>query len=171
MSEVKPLIISSFTAYSYMLTISWGTYCFLIHLLELFESKRNCVLTDVSQLFDLHIFFSCLHFYGVKLFFLYFLNIFTDYAITVVQFLPLHSTPSCPHPFPPTFPPYSSCPWVIIEVLWLLHFLYYSYPPPVYFLPTIYATYSLYLSPLYPTPTPLLITLHVISISVVLFLF
>ena len=41
----------------------------------------------------------------------------------------------------------------------------------VYFLPTIYATQSLYLSPLSPPPTPLLITLHVISISVVLFLF
>ena len=46
-----------------------------------------------------------------------------------------------------------------------------SYPPPVCFLPTIYATYSLYLSPLSPRPTPLLTTLHVISISVVLFLF
>ena len=58
-----------------------------------------------------------------------------------------------------------------IQVLWLLHFLYYSYPPPVYFLPTIYAIYFLYLSSLSPPPTPLSITLHVISISVVLFLF
>ena len=41
----------------------------------------------------------------------------------------------------------------------------------VYFLPTIYATFSLYISSLSPPPTPLLITLHVISISVVLFLF
>ena len=42
---------------------------------------------------------------------------------------------------------------------------------PVYFLPTIYATYSLCLSPLSPPPAPLLVILHVISISVVLFLF
>ena len=46
-----------------------------------------------------------------------------------------------------------------------------SYPPPVYFLSTIYATYSLYLSPLSTPPNTLLITLHMISISVVLFLF
>ena len=58
-----------------------------------------------------------------------------------------------------------------LKVLWLLHFLYYPYPPPVYCVPTIYATYSLYLFPLSPPPTPLLITLHVISISVILFLF
>ena len=41
-----------------------------------------------------------------------------------------------------------------IQVLWLLHFLHYSYPPPVYFPPIIYATYSLYLSPLLPLPLP-----------------
>ena len=35
-----------------------------------------------------------------------------DYAITVVPFPPF--TPVHPaHPLPPTFPPYSSCPWVI----------------------------------------------------------
>ena len=58
-----------------------------------------------------------------------------------------------------------------MQVLWLLHFLHYSYRPPVYFPPIIYATYSLYISPLSPPPTPLLIILHVISISVALFLF
>ena len=31
---------------------------------------------------------------------------------------------------------------------------YYSYRPPVYFLPIIYATYSLYLSPLSPRLLP-----------------
>ena len=38
---------------------------------------------------------------------------FIDYAITVVPFplfTPLHPA----HPLPPTFPPYSSCPWVIL---------------------------------------------------------
>ena len=39
-------------------------------------------------------------------------NIFIDYAITVVPFPPF--TPLHPaHPLPSTFPPYSSCPWVI----------------------------------------------------------
>ena len=42
-----------------------------------------------------------------------FFDIFIDYAITVVPLPPLHSTPSCP-PLPPTFPPYSSCPCVIL---------------------------------------------------------
>ena len=58
-----------------------------------------------------------------------------------------------------------------LQVVRLPHFLHYSYPPPVYFPPIIYATYSLYLSPHSLPLTPLLITLHVISISVVLFLF
>ena len=37
--------------------------------------------------------------------------------------------------------------------------------PPIYFPPIIYATYSLYLSPLSPPPNPLLIILHVSSES------
>ena len=83
---------------------------------------------------------------------------------------------SCPisplysHPLPHTFPPYSTGPWVIhiISLVSTFPILFLNSP---YFLPTIYATYSLYLSPLSPLPTPLLITLHVISISVILFLF
>ena len=50
---------------------------------------------------------------------------FIDYAITVVPFplfTPLHPAP----PLPPTFPPYSSCPWVIHLSIWFLHFLHYS---------------------------------------------
>ena len=100
---------------------------------------------------------------------LLFFNIFIDYAITVVPFhhpfTPLHPA----HLLPPTFPPYTSCPLVI-----LISSLASTFPilflPSRYFLPTIYATYSLYLSPLSPPPTPLLKTHHVISISVVLFL-
>ena len=46
------------------------------------------------------------------LFVSFFLNIFIDYAITVVPFPP-HSTPSCPLP-PSHIPPYSSFPWVIL---------------------------------------------------------
>ena len=83
---------------------------------------------------------------------------------------PLHSivhTPSLPHPPPP----HSSCPWVIHISSLASTFPILFLTSPVYFLPTIYATYFLYLSPLSPPPTPQLITLHVIFISVVLSLF
>ena len=83
---------------------------------------------------------------------------------------PPHSTPSCT-PFPSHIPPYSSCPWVILISSLASTFPILSYPPPVYFTPIIYAIYSLYLFPLSPHLLPLLITLHVISISVILFLF
>ena len=57
------------------------------------------------------------------------------------------------HPLPPTFPPYSSCPWVI-----LISSLASTFPtlflPSPYFPPIIYATYSLYLSPPLPFPIP-----------------
>ena len=58
-----------------------------------------------------------------------------------------------------------------IQVLWLLHLPYYSKPPRVYFVPTIYSSYSLNLSPHSPLSFSPLLTLHVISISVNLFLF
>ena len=100
-----------------------------------------------------------------------FKNIFIVYAITVVPFpatlTPLHSA----YPLPPTVPPYSSCPWVI-----LLSSLASTFPPLFLPSPCLFSTYhlcSLFSVPfptLYP-PNPLLITLHVISISVVLFLF
>ena len=98
-----------------------------------------------------------------------FFNIFIDYVITVVPFPPLHSI--LPTPFLPHSPTIVHVHGSYLQVLWLLHFLHYSSPLPVYFPPIIYAIYSLYLSPLSPPPNPLLITLHVISISVVLFLF
>ena len=51
--------------------------------------------------------------YLLFLYYIYFLNnIFIDYAITVVPFPPLYSTPSCPPP-PSHIPHFSSCPWVI----------------------------------------------------------
>ena len=106
----------------------------------------------------------------LKWFLKIFFDIFIDYAITVVPFLPLHSNPSCPPP-PSHIPPYISCPWVILISSLASTFPTIFLPSPVYFPPIIYAIYSLYLSPLSPPPTPLLITLHVSSISVVLFLF
>ena len=80
---------------------------------------------------------------------------------------PLHPA----HPLPPTFPPLVHVHGSCIQVLWLLHLYTILTLPPVYFPPIIYATYSLDLSPPSPRPTPLLTTLHVISISMVLFLF
>ena len=72
---------------------------------------------------------------------------------------------------PPTFPPYSSCPWVIVISS-------LASPFPILFLPSpcLFSIYHLcYLFPVpfppSPHPTPPSITLHVISISVVLFLF
>ena len=76
------------------------------------------------------------------------------------------------HPLPPTFPPpYSSCPWVI-----LISSLASTFPTLFLPAPCLFSTYHLcYLFsvpfPPSPPPTPLLITLHVISISVVQFLF
>ena len=65
-------------------------------------------------------------------------------------FTPLHPA----HPLPPTFLPIVHVHGSYLKVLWLLHFLHCSYPPPVYFPPIIYAICSLYLSPLSPPPTP-----------------
>ena len=75
------------------------------------------------------------------------------------------------HPLPPTFPAFSSCSWVIHISSLASIFSVLLLTSPVYLLPTIYATYSLYLFPPLSPPTPPLITLHVISFSVILFLF
>ena len=82
-------------------------------------------------------------------------------------FIPLHPA----HPLPPAFCPFSSC-------LWDVHISSLASTFPILFLPSpcLFSTYYLcYLFsvpfPLSPPPTPLLITLHVISISVFLFLF
>ena len=90
-------------------------------------------------------------------FILSFLNIFIDYAITVVPFPPPHSTPSCPPP--PTFTPYSSCPWVI-----LISSLASTFPTLFLPSPCLFSTYHLcylFSVPLTPSPppTPLLTTL------------
>ena len=66
------------------------------------------------------------------------------------------------------FPPFSSCPWVI-------HTSSLASTFPILFLPSpcLSSTYHLFSVPFpsFSPLTPLLITLHVISISVILFLF
>ena len=101
------------------------------------------------------------------LFFKYILLIMLLQLSHVPPFTLLHPA----HPLPPTFPHYSSCPWVIHKSSLASTF-------PILFLPSpcLFSTYLLcYLFsvpfPPSPPPTPLLISLHVISISVVLFLF
>ena len=65
-------------------------------------------------------------------------------------FTPLHPA----HPLPPTFPSYSSCPWVILISSLASTFPTLFLPSPVYFPPIIYAFYSLYLPPPFPSHSP-----------------
>ena len=88
--------------------------------------------------------------------FFYFEVIFLIYLLIMVlqlshfcPFTQLHPA----HPLPPTFPPYSSCPWVILISSLASTFPTLFLPFPCLFSPIIYATYSLYLSP----PLPLLL--------------
>ena len=71
-------------------------------------------------------------------FFLFcFFDIFIDYAITVVPFPPLHSTPSGPPP-PSHIPPHRSCPWVI-----LISSLASTFPTLFLPSPCLFSTYHL----------------------------
>ena len=106
-----------------------------------------------------------------------FLRIF--FFFKYIYWLCYYSCPICPptplhpaHP-PPSHipPPYSSCPWVI-----LISSLASTVPTLFLPSPCLFSTYHLcyFFSvplPHSPPPTPLLTSLHVISISMVLFLF
>ena len=85
-------------------------------------------------------------------FILIFENIFIDYAITVVPFPP-HTPLDPAHPLPPTFPPYSSCPWVI-----LISSLASTFPTLFLPSPCLFSTYHLcflFSVPFPPLPLPL----------------
>ena len=79
-------------------------------------------------------------------------NIFIDYAITVLPFPPFTILNSA-HLLPPTFPSYSSCPWVI-----LISSLDSTFP--ILFLPSpcLFSTY--HLSYLFSVPFPPLSPSH-----------
>ena len=100
---------------------------------------------------------------------------FKKYTLLIMLLQLSHVPPSLPSalytPSHPHSPLFSSCPWVIHIKFFDFYISYTILTLPLYFLSSIYATYSLYLFPLSPPSTPLLITLHLISISVVLFLF
>ena len=99
--------------------------------------------------------------------FIYFLNV--SYSLCYYS-CPIYSSPPCT-PLPPALPPLSSRPWVV-------HINPLASPFPIIFLtsPCQFCTYHLcFLFPCLfphspPSPSPL-ITLHVISISVILFQF
>ena len=81
-----------------------------------------------------------------------FIIYFIDYAISCPIFPPLF--PSAMHtPSHPHSPPFSSCPWVIL-ISSLASTFSILFLPSSYFLPTIHATYSLYLFPPLPLPLP-----------------
>ena len=86
----------------------------------------------------------------------FFFNIFIDYAITVVPFPPPFTPLHPAHPPPPTFPPYSSCPWVI-----LISSLASTFPTLFFPSPCLFSTYHLcYLfsvpfPPLSPSHSPI----------------
>ena len=106
---------------------------------------------------------------------LFFLFLIFKYILLIILLQFSHFSPFIPlcpaHPLLPALPPLSSCPWVIYISSLASTF-------PILFLssPCLFSTYHLFYlfsvpfphSPSSPCP---LVTLHVISISVILFLF
>ena len=106
-----------------------------------------------SVVFWLQVFYLLGKIYLLLLFFS--LNIFIGYAITVVPFPPLTSLHPV-HPLPPTFPHYSSCPWVI-----LISSLASTFPTLFLPSPCLFSTYhlcyifSVPFPPLSPSQSPI----------------
>ena len=94
----------------------------------------------------------------VNLFLIEFIYLFFKHILLIMLLHLSHFPPFTPlhpaHPLLPHSPAIVHVHGSYISILWLLHFLHYSYPPPVYFPPVIYATYSLYLYPPLPLPLP-----------------
>ena len=82
------------------------------------------------------------------------------------RFIPFHLA----HPLPPTFVPFSSCSWVIYISSLASTFPIFLNSPCLFSTYTLCYLFSVPFPSLSPS-TPLLITLHVISISEFLFLF
>ena len=98
---------------------------------------------------------------------LFIFNIFYRLCYYSYPIFPPSLPSALAHPLLPTFPHFSSC-------LWVLHMSSLASTFPILFLPSLclFSNYHLcYLFSVPSPPTPLLITLHVISMSVVLFLF
>ena len=99
-----------------------------------------------------------------------FLIYFIDYAITVVPIFPLLSPLHLVLLFPLAIPHHSSCPWVMYISSLASPFPIVFLTSSILYLPLMLLIPCTFFSIL-SFPPPLLITLHVISISVVLFLF
>ena len=99
-----------------------------------------------------------------------FLICFIDYAITVVPIFPLCPPPPSP-PIPSSNHPLCSCPWAVH-----ISYLASSFPTLLLTSPCLFCTYQFVLlnpctfSPMSSSPSEL-ITLQMISISMILFLF
>ena len=158
-----------------LLFLSYTTFPFFLEWIFLPFFSLLFYKPNLNLIHKLHLrylkYFSIIFFlfYFSKRFFYFFKYIYwlCYYSCPISPPTPLHPA----HLLPPTFPAYSSCPWVI-----LISSLASTFP--TLFLPSrrLFATYLLcYLFsvpvPPSPLPTPLLTTLHVISISMVLFLF
>ena len=74
-----------------------------------------------------------LPFYFFLFSFISFLIYFIEYAITVVPFPGLYSPPPCT-PFLLTFPPFSSCPWVV-HISSLASYTILTLPLSIFYLP------------------------------------
>ena len=140
------------------------------HLLGTWPTTQACALTG-NQTRDLLVHRSALNPLNHTSRGCFIKKSFINYAITIIPFFPplfLSALHSFSHQ--QSLSLFSSCPWVIhiSSLASLFPILFFTSP---YFVFTIYASYFLYLFPHYPTSPSLLITLHVISISVILFLF
>ena len=105
--------------------------------------------------------------------FIYLLYLFLksiDYALRFSQFSPLYP-PLSPHPLPSSIPPpLSSCP-CLVHISSLRSVSYTISMPPTLFMPTFILLLPCTFAPLFhPSPSPLKF-LHVMSISLILFLF
>ena len=91
----------------------------------------------------------------------------------LLPFIPLCPTPpSTLHPPTHQHSPHpSSCPWVIHISSLASPFPILFLTPPCLFCPTSYAAYSLYLFPHPLAPLSLMLSFHMISTSMILFLF
>ena len=99
-----------------------------------------------------------------------FFNIFYWLCYYSCPIFPLYSLPPYT-PLPSTFPPLTSCPWVIHIGSLASPFPILSLTSPCLFCTCHLCCLFLYLFPHSHPPTSLLVTLHVISLSVILFLF
>ena len=128
------------------------------------HTKQKITKTNIKDITTCFL----LGFYGFRDFLKYILLIM---LLQLTHFFSPLNPPPPSTPIPSSIPPLSSFPWVVH-----INSLASTFPILFFPSPCLFSTYHwcyLFSVPFHlsPRPTPLLITLHVISISVVLFLF